>query len=165
MRLNHIVLLTPLFDHYPRRGDTRLLLCCAPQRVACPCWGVHVEEVPWAGHASRFYAEGKSADTLGGFFDRLDDQTLKGIQFVTTDMSASYIKPARERLPRAQAALGEPRELISGLRYASALGKRSRSSSACHPSCTKRSNTAPNIRASVVPPVSPLNARFPTAFC
>jgi len=47
-------------------------------------------------------AEGKSADTLGGFFDRLDEQTRKAIQFVTMDMSASYIKAVRERLPQAQ---------------------------------------------------------------
>jgi len=180
----------PGYDRQPERtwrgeslGDTRLLLRYAPQRVECSCCGVHVEQLPWARHDSRFTAdfeekvaylaqithktavtrllgiawrsvgriiesvvgerlnpdrlkglrsigidefsyrkhhryvtlvvdhdtqrviwaaEGKSADTLGGFFDRLDEQTLKDIQFVTMDMSASYIKAVRERLPQAQ---------------------------------------------------------------
>lgn len=47
-------------------------------------------------------AEGKSADTLGGFFDLLDESTRDGIKFATMDMSASYIKAVTERLPSAQ---------------------------------------------------------------
>lgn len=47
-------------------------------------------------------AEGKSADTLGAFFDQLSPEQLESIEVVSMDMSAAYQKAAREALPCAE---------------------------------------------------------------
>ncbi len=46
-------------------------------------------------------AEGKSADTLGAFFDQLSPKQLARIEVVSMDMSAAYQKAVREALPCA----------------------------------------------------------------
>jgi transposase len=51
-------------------------------------------DVVWGG-------EGKSGDTLDGFLDELGEEGRKGIELVSLDMSAAYIKVLRKRLPRA----------------------------------------------------------------
>jgi transposase len=47
-------------------------------------------------------AEGKSSDTLGRFFDELGTERCAGIEVVTMDMSAAYIKGVAERVPGAE---------------------------------------------------------------
>ena len=53
--------LAPGYDQQPQRqwraesvADVRILLRYAPRRVNCPDCGVHVEQLPWAYHGSRF---------------------------------------------------------------------------------------------------------------
>lgn len=46
-------------------------------------------------------AEGKSAETLGAFFDQLSPEQLERIEVVSMDMSAAYQKAVRESLPCA----------------------------------------------------------------
>ena len=47
-------------------------------------------------------AEGKSAETLMGFFRELGPERLASIEIVTLDLSAAYQKALREALPEAQ---------------------------------------------------------------
>jgi len=47
-------------------------------------------------------AEGKSADTLNGFFEELGLEQCKQIQIVTMDMSPAFISAVREKVPQAQ---------------------------------------------------------------
>ena len=47
-------------------------------------------------------AEGKSADTLGAFFEQLSPEQLERIEVVSMDMSAAYQKAVREALPCAE---------------------------------------------------------------
>lgn len=51
--------------------------------------------VVWAG-------VGRSAETLGRFFDLLGEQGCRRIELATIDMAGGYIKAIRERLPAAQ---------------------------------------------------------------
>lgn len=51
-------------------------------------------DVVWGG-------EGKSGKTLDGFLDALGEEGRKGIELVSLDMSAAYIKVLRKRLPHA----------------------------------------------------------------
>ena len=51
-------------------------------------------QVVWGG-------EGKSAQTLEGFFDALGAQACAGIELVSLDMSAAFISAIRKRLPKA----------------------------------------------------------------
>ena len=52
-------------------------------------------EVVWVG-------EGKSAETLGRFFDELGPERTAKLEAVTIDMSGSYIKAVSEASPQAQ---------------------------------------------------------------
>ena len=47
-------------------------------------------------------APGRSADTLGAFFDELGEERCTKIECVTMDMAGGYIKAVEERLPEAQ---------------------------------------------------------------
>ena len=47
-------------------------------------------------------AEGKSSDTLGEFFALLGPARSAGIEVVTMDMSAAYIKSVTEQIPQAE---------------------------------------------------------------
>lgn len=49
-------------------------------------------------------AEGKSSETLLAFFRALTPEQLAGIELVSLDMSAAYIKALREALPHAKIA-------------------------------------------------------------
>lgn len=51
-------------------------------------------DVVWTG-------EGKSAETLGKFFDELGEERSAKLQVVAIDMSAAYTKAVRERAPNA----------------------------------------------------------------
>lgn len=51
-------------------------------------------DVVWGG-------EGKSGQTLDGFLDELGEEGRRGIELVSLDMSAAYIKVLRKRLPHA----------------------------------------------------------------
>lgn len=51
--------------------------------------------IVWAG-------EGKSAETLAGFFALLDPETRAGIEIVTKDMAESFDKAVRENVPNAE---------------------------------------------------------------
>jgi transposase len=53
------------------------------------------QRVIWAG-------EGKSAATLGAFFEQLGPERAASIQLVTIDMAGGYIKAVREALEHAQ---------------------------------------------------------------
>jgi transposase len=181
----------PTYDTSPLRrwrhlafGRTPFWIRYPPRRVSCAsCQGVYVEQVPWAGHDSRFTwdfeemaaylaqrmdktavctllginwrtvgtivqrvvaervdpsrleglyvigvdeisfrrhhqyvtcvvdhlkgrvvwtGEGKSAQTLGGFFDELGEEKSKALTHVTMDMSAAFISAVEERAPQAQ---------------------------------------------------------------
>lgn len=108
----------PGYDRLPERtwrsesyGDIAVLLRYAPWRVQCPHCGVHVEQVPWARHASRFTRDfeekvaylaqmtnqtaiteltGISWRTVGRIIDtvvseRLDPNRLKGLRAIGVD--------------------------------------------------------------------------------
>lgn len=47
-------------------------------------------------------AEGKSSETLGRFFDELGSERCAGLEVVSMDMSAAYIKSVTERIPNAE---------------------------------------------------------------
>ena len=47
-------------------------------------------------------AAGRSAETLGAFFDALGDERCAKLECVTMDMAGGYIKAVEERLPEAQ---------------------------------------------------------------
>lgn len=47
-------------------------------------------------------AEGKSSETLGRFFDELGAERCVGLEVVSMDMSAAYIKSVSERIPNAE---------------------------------------------------------------
>jgi transposase len=47
-------------------------------------------------------AAGRSAETLGAFFDALGEERCAEIECVTMDMAGGYIKAVEERLPEAQ---------------------------------------------------------------
>jgi len=51
-------------------------------------------QVVWGG-------EGKSAQTLDGFFDALGEEASKHVELVSLDMSAAFIASIRRRLPHA----------------------------------------------------------------
>ncbi len=53
------------------------------------------ERVVWA-------AKGKSSDVLKLFFDEIKEEGCKRLKTVTMDMSASYMKAVRERVPQAE---------------------------------------------------------------
>jgi len=108
----------PGYDRLPERtwrcesyADTAVLLRYAPWRVNCPQCGVHVEQVPWARHGSRFTRDfeekvaylaqmtnqtaitqltGISWRTVGRIIDtvvseRLDPNRLKGLRAIGVD--------------------------------------------------------------------------------
>lgn len=53
--------------------------------------------VAWTG-------DGKSGDTLRGFFDEIGEEKAKQITHVTMDLSAAYIEVVKERAPQAKIA-------------------------------------------------------------
>ena len=55
------------------------------------------KRVVWTG-------EGKSGDTLRGFFDEIGEEKAGQIGHVTIDMSAAYIEVVKERAPQAKVA-------------------------------------------------------------
>jgi transposase len=46
--------------------------------------------------------KGKSSDTLNAFFDEIGEERAKGIEVVTADMSAAFIKSIEAKAPNAQ---------------------------------------------------------------
>jgi transposase len=62
-----------------------------------------------------YVADGKDSAALDGFFNRLTDDQIAEIDMLAMDMSAAYLKSAREHVPDAERRIAIDRFHVSGL--------------------------------------------------
>lgn len=93
---------------------SRVVAACGPKNLLDDLVGISVDETAYKrGHHyltivvdletgnAVWASEGKSADTLGKFFDELGAERCAKLQVVAMDMHGGYAKAVRERCPNA----------------------------------------------------------------